>query len=606
MSGHRVKISNRIRCYHRHINGTGNSAKRTWAEVERLAKNEDDNEKFTMPVDTVVGWSEQLRAALEDGDGVDNANAIADLCCDETHAGTIIQLGNWVSHVAPGSKKDEALLEASAEFRDALLKATGTLLESDGYHTDVLAASPAVVTLSVDSEAEVKIVRDKVYFEDIDNLPESVQVLLTTRDAFNCAKVFPHAHSKLIEDASHRADLAIESWKVGRYDITPEYTALDKLRGLADLSRRTIWSAKQTCSGRVMDPGAPEVHVQTFCDKASNSEQLGGFITELIESELIKGGVHSIAIIRELSVLETSMPRSTHKMVGAAKAIERVEDLNTMLLSGKGLPNLVDVNRALHEYASQSNVMPRVVAGRKSLHKAKTGLGAEFGAAFSLFEGKITRMERSCETVMKKVGNIHKRIPIWNFKTCHTAALRKEDSDADFESAARGVGVSVAMFENFKQTAAELAARNIHHPPTIKENAAAIAAKFAKDEYRGPLDEAVSALAHSSIVNAILNSASPTDEKTWPGATAKTLVMLKTHLQFPIDKLNTELVGKITKAVATSKASSVSGGASSSSKAVHPSSASTKAPDSVASVASVSSGISEPPKKKPRFVRKGA
>ena len=113
----------------------------------------------------------------------------------------------------------------------------------------------------------------------------------------------------------------------------------------------------------------------------------------------------------------------------------------------------------------------------------------------------------------------------------------------------------------------------------------------------------MSALAHSSIVNAILNSASPADETTWPGATAKTLAMLKTNLQIPLDKLNTELVGKITKAVAQCKASNVSGGASSCSSG-RPSSASTKAPDSVASVASVSSGSKGPPKKKPKLVKK--
>ena len=143
-------------------------------------------------------------------------------------------------------------------------------------------------------------------------------------------KEFPlgGSESRVLSDATKLSGMLISTWKMSKYQLSDKHTAFDKIRSLADLCRKHVWSKPDTAAaaGRIVDESSPFYTIQQFNDKVSTSIFLDTVYDKFIYKQL-QGNANLSALRRELSALSSSLPKSVQSLTEIAKAMDGIETL---------------------------------------------------------------------------------------------------------------------------------------------------------------------------------------------------------------------------------------------------------------------------------------
>ena len=75
----------------------------------------------------------------------------------------------------------------------------------------------------------------------------------------------------------------------------------------------------------------------------SIEKQIHGFVEQCIS----KGGVETLAALRECVVLETGLPSSMKGLITAGKACDVIDDMSGRIRAGRSPPMITDMNEAM-------------------------------------------------------------------------------------------------------------------------------------------------------------------------------------------------------------------------------------------------------------------
>ena len=156
------------------------------------------------------------------------------------------------------------------------------------------------------------VVKDEAYYDDPDILPDPIAMVAVTATVGSVITEFPLGGSEkqVILDATNRAAMILESWKLSKYELTVNHTAFDKIRRFADLCRKYLVWTTTGAAGRICSAASPFYRIQEFADKATGSEFLETCVEKFISKEIQKGDASLSALRRELVALDSSFSES--------------------------------------------------------------------------------------------------------------------------------------------------------------------------------------------------------------------------------------------------------------------------------------------------------
>ena len=158
---------------------------------------------------------------------------------------------------------------------------------------------------------------------------------------------------------------------------------------------------------------------------------------------------------------------------------------------------------------------------RKHFNACKLVVGTEFGTRFGLYEAQVHRMLKGISEVNRLAGSIKSEVLSWNFTTCSFVNLPKDKPDESMLAAAKSVELGWKTFDHMKEIASELATKNVHQPPAVKDKVLEINNNFITKKYEESLKEARILLAHASLASVVCNSKKKDDVISWPLITTK-------------------------------------------------------------------------------------
>ena len=550
----RGRLSGRIRSFHKHIGGISHCARDAWRAMEKLDK-ENVSECGTS-AEEVDGWTKSLREgrAVNADKPEEVLVTLAELTC--VGGAKIKDLAAWMVYAQESgtvTADNKELFQAGCLFKLELVESVKVVLLNDNLHQMVWEDTAGPDEMAAPAEgAGQPPVKDEEYYADEDNLPDSVAMACVTATVTSYIKEFPlgGSESRALSDATQLSGMIISTWKMSKYQLSDKHTAFDKIRSLADLCRKHVWSKPDTAAaaGRIVDESSPFYTIQQFNDKVSTSMFLDTVYDKFIYKQLQSNGNLS-ALRRELSALSSSLPTSVQSLAETAKVMDSIETAADRFKQGKTalVPTLAEMNSQLHQAvtvtAAASNDLGQT---RAAYAAAKLVVGKEFGSAFCLFEAKIGKVEAAMQVFHRRAGDIVAEIRSWSFDECAFVKCAKDKPDPEMLTAARGIEAAWKQFDHLQTLAGELATRQAHQPDTVKNKAKAINEKFTTGEFGGKLKTARVELAHCSLANIIFQQAKPDDVTQWPAVTKKMLDYCRKELGIATSDLDSEFAVKLT------------------------------------------------------------
>ena len=598
----RQQVSGRIRCYHKHIGGVAHTSRDCWTAMEDVASK--DVVVVNVTVDEVDTWIVTLRSArLEGKDIVELLCALGEIICCEA-AAKVTELGKWcVFTEETGDQSQKELMGAALNFSCELRECIGKVIRDTGYHVESMQPfKPLESETQVFSDEATDAadkgkassgsgsgVIDMEYWKDPDNLSDAAAMVGVTGTCASVLKQFPasEAELNLVQEVEVRAHAVLQTWKASRCTITEQNSEFDHLRRLVQLVRENKWN--RTCNSRKTSTSPAYEAMNTFCDKAIAADVPKAAIVAFTESVLQEGKVPLVSLQREMAATQELQVEGLHGVVKAFLAVERAaEEI------GRGkTPSMPELNNVLHNAveAMKDAKNQSLQTSRQKYNAAKLLVGQELGSAFALFESRLARMTAGCAKMEKLACNICSEIATWQFDTCNFIKLPKDKANPEVMGAAKVIENAMQNFEQWKQSAAVLAANAAHQPESMRKKVSSILSMFDNGKYEGMLKHAAVLLAHCSLASVVYPKKS---KKDWPDAAAKMLNHVRSVLMVADSELDQDFLAALVsgeKNVATSAGSSTDGkkrlsSGSTSSQAT----ASTAAPSSAASVASFASG----------------
>ena len=471
---------------HKNVQGVSSTVRDIWNEREKIANSAKEDDDFDMAPSQVVKYADTLRQGRH-GDEFDCANAISEIV-DGAVQSECRKLCRWVASAAKKTQQQN-LLEVGVMFHKELGLSVDTHLQAFHYHCNTLLARCAsqCAPSTEGGPAETTLVRpcrDRAWFEDSDNMPDNVCLLDMISVALSMLGEFSSQHGKLCAEASTLAKLGVELWKVSNYDITEKFTAVDQLRCFGDLFRRLTRANGDRDSFKRTNRCSAGYHVQLFVAKFDAEETLCRNAEKLVEEQLVKGGAHSAAILRELAALQKSLPGPVADMLVAAKVFQRAEDSWARIRSGPNAPGVEELNRILNEAEKNKDTLPGVLLQRSDINVAIRGLTQEFETAASIHVSKVDGMLNSCQATLQLCGGVLEAVPKWDFSTCPWASLSNDDPDPDIVMAGRGVLRAVQTWADMSGATQQLAQENSHQPDLLRSQLLVFKEGFSSGYYK--------------------------------------------------------------------------------------------------------------------------
>ena len=313
------KLDARVRCYHKAMTGVQNSAsKQIWSTMTELSNTTTKVNAYKFDASDVKKSIKSLTDAEASDDVGVMADTLVEICL--TPDGTELKhFGQWAASLAETSDTKEARLLAK-QLVQAFMGLLAKFLQKNDYHVAVLDGTivPVALPLEGDSGASA-IVRDDIYFSDMDNLPEEVAFVSVIHAACTMLKNFAIDNETVVQEAGERAELVLKLWKVSNCQLTSEFSDCDRLKRYTEINRSSIWAADRSGQTRIKDSGNPMFHVQAFIDKTVDCNRVTVLITRLLEAHLMSGGPNAVSLSREAHALQCSLPRETHELLKCHK-----------------------------------------------------------------------------------------------------------------------------------------------------------------------------------------------------------------------------------------------------------------------------------------------
>lgn len=603
----RTKLSGRVRSFQKHIGGVSHTSRDAWTRMIDIS--EATTAVCSVTVDEMQVWTKKFRTARTGPGG-----EVTELLCvlgehvmDAEVEPKLQELAKW--HRYAKESNDDAQpdeLAAAGDLMTELLECVGAICEAANYFADVFvpyqrAESDTLVLPDDGTTAAAGAVLNKEYFDEPDNLPDSVAMLSVVGSCSELCSKFhgTSTQTAIIKDTMSRAWMGFQCWQLSRYTIHKGHSAFDQLRLLADMSKNFTFQAKAGVDLKASSNACIGLkNMQIFVDKAITSDFVPLSIREQIADMIGASDVTLPGLRRELAAhIELNVP----DLLASVKIMDDLERLaDAVVKGGATRPTLTQVNDALHMFVSE---MPQSLTNRRgSVVKAKELLGTDFGVTFGVFESRVNRTVASCVLLDKKASGIYAAIDSWNFDACKFVTLHKDKPDSSVINASRTIESSSQNFCNWRQVVAALSEKCKHQPNSIKEKVAKMKSIFDDGSIEMALKGCRRMIAHCSLVNCILTSATPATESTWPSVCAKMLAHAKGPLSLADTDFHGDFLQQITSDARAPGKKRISGASAASSAAA--STASTAAPSSIAA-SSCSSGI-EQKKKKTKFRRTAA
>ena len=247
-----AKLSARVRCYHKTIHGIGHHpAKRIWGVVVETARAIEEVVTYNVDIESAKRWVEKLSTAHATGEHEKCANALVDVC-DGPERDLALRFARYAG-AHSGSEPQEynadaELVTVGNEFCHAVVLCVGTVVKATSLHAEVIddfignGAKEGSLDVDAGGGEIVQKVHDEAHWENPDNLPDCVALLMVTEAACTFLKEFNLSKDSLVLQGLELAGLHISLWKVVNTDITPTFTHVHKLRRLAELFRNQVWN----------------------------------------------------------------------------------------------------------------------------------------------------------------------------------------------------------------------------------------------------------------------------------------------------------------------------------------------------------------------------
>ena len=247
-----AKLSARVRCYHKTIHGIGHHpAKRIWGVAVETARAIEEVVTYNVDIESAKRWVEKLSTAHATGEHDKCANALVDVC-DGPERDLALRFARYAG-AHSGSEPQEynadaELVTVGNEFCHAVVLCAGTVVKATSLHAEVIddfignGAKEGSLDVDAGGGEIVQKVHDEAHWENPDNLPDCVALLMVTEAACTFLKEFNLSKDSLVLQGLELAGLHISLWKVVNTDITPTFTHVHKLRRLAELFRNQVWN----------------------------------------------------------------------------------------------------------------------------------------------------------------------------------------------------------------------------------------------------------------------------------------------------------------------------------------------------------------------------
>ena len=537
------KISARIRCYHKTLNGSGvHPAKRIWTGMIEAAKTLEATLGITVEPDKVLAW---IKVLLDIGldkpktqvDGDKVLDALVD-ATDGDESEEVRKFAVYSASLSPTSTGDDGKLFAMArQYRELLISGLSSMVHGVDYHADVVRDVPtdfviriaAAATNGADSdEVEVKdpnvVVHDAKYFEDPENVPEEVGMVKLTGMVCDLLKQFGESAEKLFTEVQERCSLHEKFWKIVRYDITPQYTLVAKFKAMVEIYKSDLWVPSN--NHRPADDNDSLWVLQIFLDKAASSGRFCKSICNFLEQQYSVGGPTSLALSRECIALEPTLPKEAVNIVKAGRAFESIEEIHAKITAGKQIGSLNDVSESIGNCKFATSVCQDALIKRAGLDDAMKSVKNEFEKQITLFEQKLKRGLCAATELVVKYGSVMAKIPTWSFDDLPWLKAGKENPDLHLKSLIQNTEQLSVQGDHFKTTISRLAVKQDWMPEELAERVKNLK-HLINEKFDEKLTEAKRVLANVTLLNVILTAKPNTPQSDWPALCSKALKYLR-------------------------------------------------------------------------------
>ena len=550
------KMSARVRCYHKTLNGGGavHPAKRVWVSMQAAAQALAASLGVTVDPAKVRVWVELLRSIglCKEGNHVES-DAVVEALLDATdgdESEEVRKFAEYSAALSPASTGDDAeLFQLARSHRSLLLKGLSTLLIGMNYHAEVtgdVLTEFAITVVNDDKRqeegAKEVTVKDAEYFDDPENLPEEVGLVKLTSMVCDLLKQFGASGEKVLNELGKRSSYHERFWKLTRYDITPRHTLIDKFKGMLEIYKADTW--QESNNMRPIDQTDELWVLQTFLDKAASSTRFSKSICNLLDEQFSKGGPTSLALSRECIALEPTLPKEALRFVQAGKSFERLEDVAAKIAAGKQNVSLCEMGDVIGDCKFSTSVCRDALIKRECLAKAMELVQKDFEVQFAAFETKLKRQMCAATELVVKYGKVLAMIPTWSFDDAPWLKATRESPDSHLKALMHSVEQLAIQKNNLKSTIGRLAASSDWMSESLRVRVIALNDKV-KNQCDDKLLEAKRVLANTMIVNCILTAKQPnTAEKDWPNLCIKTLKYIRTTIDAE-DLIHNSLAHKV-------------------------------------------------------------
>ena len=550
------KMSARVRCYHKTLNGGGavHPAKRVWVSMQSAVQALANSLDVTVDPDKVSRWVEVLQSIGLGKDGNVESDAVVDALLEATdgdESEEVRKFAEYSASLSPASTGDDAkLFQFARRYRSLLLKGISTLLIGMNYHAEVTGDVLTEFAIKVvtddkrkeEGEKEVTVtVKDAKHFADPENVPEEVGLVKLTSMVCDLLKQFGASGEKVLNELEKRCSYHEQFWKLTRYDITPRHTLIDKFKGMLEIYKSDTW--QESNNMRPIDQTDELWVLQTFLDKAASSVRFSKSICNLLDEQFSIGGPTSLALSRECIALEPTLPKEALRFVQAGKSFERLEDVAAKIAAGKQIVSLCEMGDVIGDCKFSTSVCRDALIKRECLAKAMELVQKDFEVQFTTFETKLKRQMCAATELVVKYGKVLAMIPTWSFDDAPWLKATRESPDSHLKALMQSVEQLAIQKNNLKSTISRLAASSDWMSEPVRLRVIALNDKVAST-CDDKLREAKRVLANTMIVNCILTAKPNTTEKDWPNLCIKTIKYVRTTIDAE-DLIHHSLADKI-------------------------------------------------------------